>query len=59
LRELFIKLGSINCLIVVRHDLQSHAVASKAVDKNDNVICWVITGNGDGLAFASIKSEWH
>jgi hypothetical protein len=41
------QLGPVNRLIVVRHDLQSHAVASKAVDKNDNVIGWVITGNGD------------
>jgi hypothetical protein len=53
------QLGPVNRLIVVRHDLQSHAVASDAVDNDHNVICWGITGNGDALAFSSIKPEWH
>jgi hypothetical protein len=43
----------------VSSDLYPHAIASDAVNSNDNVICLGITGHGDGLAFASIKSEWH
>jgi hypothetical protein len=53
------QLGPVNRLIVVRHDLQSHAVASYGMNENDNVICWGITGDGDGLAFSSIEPEWH
>jgi hypothetical protein len=43
----------------VSSDLYPHAIASDAVDANDNVICFGITGDGDGLAFASIKPERH
>jgi hypothetical protein len=53
------QLGPVNRLILVRQDLQPHPIASQAVNANDNVICWGITGHGDALPFASIKSEWH
>jgi hypothetical protein len=43
----------------VSSDLYPHAIASDGMHSNDNVICLGITGHGDGLAFASIKSEWH
>jgi hypothetical protein len=57
--DLVEQLGPENVLLNVSRDFEPYAIASDAVHANDNVICLGITGHGDGLTFASIKSQWH
>jgi hypothetical protein len=53
------QLGPVDRLIVVRHDLKPHPIASQGMHSDHNVICWTITGEGDGLTFSPVESEWH